>query len=127
MIGLKAYKELEKSAVKLWEALDKIILMPRTDLARSELASVDVSEARQVTLYPSKHPPDVCTEFHPHWRGTSRSYHQISIHRCGGRDPVFGCQPSIGFYQASIARNDADNISSDNGRLVEYSRSLFSR
>ena len=42
--GLKHYEELDATAHKLWEALDKSILSPRTDLSLPVLPSVKLTK-----------------------------------------------------------------------------------
>ena len=43
VVGLKAYKEVDKRMAQFWHDLDKAIVAPRTDIERSPLASVQVS------------------------------------------------------------------------------------
>ncbi|PBP25192.1 centromere kinetochore protein [Diplocarpon rosae] len=43
IIGLKAYKELDQAAKKLWEDLDEVILKPRTDLQIRSIPSIHVA------------------------------------------------------------------------------------
>ncbi|PVH71756.1 centromere/kinetochore protein-like protein zw10 [Cadophora sp. DSE1049] len=43
VIGLKAYKELDDAAKKLWEDLDDVILKPRTNLQAGSIPTVQVN------------------------------------------------------------------------------------
>jgi centromere/kinetochore protein ZW10 len=43
IIGLKAYKELDQAAKKLWEDLDDNILKPRTNLEAGSIPSIQVT------------------------------------------------------------------------------------
>lgn len=42
VIGLKAYKELDQAAKKLWEELDNVILKPRTNLLVGSIPGIQV-------------------------------------------------------------------------------------
>ncbi|KAK0109492.1 hypothetical protein ONS95_002182 [Cadophora gregata] len=44
VIGLKAYKELDDAAKKLWEDLDEVILKPRTNLQAGTIPTIQVKE-----------------------------------------------------------------------------------
>ncbi|KAI6708496.1 hypothetical protein JHW43_008968 [Diplocarpon mali] len=44
IIGLRAYKELDQAAKKLWEDLDEVILKPRTNLQVGSIPSIHVTE-----------------------------------------------------------------------------------
>ncbi len=48
VIGLKAYKELDQAANKLWQALDDVILKPRTNLLVGSIPSIQVNEVSKV-------------------------------------------------------------------------------
>ncbi|KAF4626360.1 hypothetical protein G7Y89_g11800 [Cudoniella acicularis] len=46
MVGLKAYKEVESAARKIWDDLDHVILKPRTELRVGNLPSIQIEENR---------------------------------------------------------------------------------
>lgn len=44
VVGLKAYKEVDKRMMQLWHDLDAAVVAPRTDLSRPTLPKISVSE-----------------------------------------------------------------------------------
>lgn len=49
VIGLKAFKEVDRRMSRLWDSINEAILLPRMDIAKDKL--------------PGIHTQDVCTRF----------------------------------------------------------------
>jgi len=43
VIGLKAYKEVDQRTQRLWEDINKAIIVPRMEISRQELPGVRVN------------------------------------------------------------------------------------
>lgn len=49
VIGLKAYKEVDKRMAVLWHGLDQILIRPRTSLEHSVVPAIQVENVRHIS------------------------------------------------------------------------------